>query len=221
MRQLRFLAFAGLVAGAAAGQLALRRLPGNPTAWLACGAAYGLAVITLGYGAALATSGRRFPAWPGTVLGGVLIAWSVADALGRGITAGHLLGRLALWPLQFDAVALVPVALIVALLAIGFAGLPGLSLEAAERRTSLVGQLKFAVTLQDLRTVLVLRRQLAMELPRSRPSVRGSSRSRSSPCGAADGGACSGGRPLGSPESSSWRWWRGWHCGERGPARRR
>ena len=71
--------------------------------------------------------------------------------------------------------ALVPVALVAALLVVGFLGLAGLSLEAAERRTSLVGQLKFAVTLQDLRTVLVLRRQLAMELPRSRPWISGSS----------------------------------------------
>src|SRR4051794_41361499 len=36
-------------------------------------------------------------------------------------------------------------------------------------RTELVGQLRFAVTLQDLRTVLVLRRQLAQERPRARP----------------------------------------------------
>ena len=48
----------------------------------------------------------------------------------------------------------------------------GSSLEAAERRTELVGQLRFAVTLQDLRTVLVLRRQLAQERPRSRPWIR-------------------------------------------------
>jgi hypothetical protein len=36
----------------------------------------------------------------------------------------------------------------------------------------LVGQLRFAATLQDVRTVIVLRRQLAMELPRIRPWVR-------------------------------------------------
>jgi hypothetical protein len=35
-----------------------------------------------------------------------------------------------------------------------------------------VGQLRFAATLQDVRTVIVLRRQLAMELPRLRPWVR-------------------------------------------------
>ena len=35
-----------------------------------------------------------------------------------------------------------------------------------------MGQLRFAATLHDLRTVIVLRRQLAMELPRLRPWVR-------------------------------------------------
>jgi hypothetical protein len=35
-----------------------------------------------------------------------------------------------------------------------------------------VGQLRFAATMQDLRTVIVLRRQLAMELPRLRPWIR-------------------------------------------------
>ncbi len=58
-----------------------------------------------------------------------------------------------------------------ALVAVGLTGVAGVSLEEAERRTSLVGQLRFAVTLQDLRTVLVLRRQLALDLPRSRPWV--------------------------------------------------
>ena len=171
--QLRFLAFAGAATGAVAGQLALRRLPGNPAAWVACGAAYGLVITVLGYGAALTVSGRRWPSWPGPVLGGVLVAWSVADATGHGPTApATFAGRLALWPLQFDAIALASVAVAALLLAAAFLGMAGVSLEAAERRTSLVGQLKFAVTLQDLRTVLVLRRQLAMELPRSRPWIR-------------------------------------------------
>ena len=57
-------------------------------------------------------------------------------------------------------------------MAVGLAGIADVSLETAERRTALVGQLRFAVTLQDLRTVLVLRRQLAADLPRSRPWIR-------------------------------------------------
>jgi len=175
--QLRFLAFAGAGTGAAAGQLALRRLPGNGAAWVVCGTAFGLVITVLGYGAALTVSGRRLSTWPGTVFGGTLVAWSVADATGHGPTSpATFAGRIALWPLHFDALALVAVAVAAALLVTGYLGMAGVSLEAAERRTSLVGQLKFAVTLQDLRTVLVLRRQLAMELPRSRPWIKESSR---------------------------------------------
>jgi hypothetical protein len=48
----------------------------------------------------------------------------------------------------------------------------GLSLEQLERRSRLIGQLRFAATLQDLRTVVVLRRQLAQERPRNTPWLR-------------------------------------------------
>ena len=178
MRQLRFLALCGGGAGAAAGQLALRRIGGNPGAWVASGAVYGLLCVGLSFGSALLASGRRLPRWAASGIGAVLVAWSVADATGRGVTApATFAGRLALWPVHFDPLALVPAVLALAAVVVGVAGVAGTSLESAERRTSLVGQLKFAVTLQDLRTVLVLRRQLAMEVPRSRPWLRGSQRS--------------------------------------------
>ncbi|MCU1454723.1 MAG: hypothetical protein JWN46_2869 [Acidimicrobiales bacterium] len=177
LRQIRFLALCGAGAGAAAGQLALRRLGGNPAAWVASGAAFGLLCVGLGFGSALVASGRRLPRWAATAIGAVLLAWSVADATGRGPTApASFAGRMALWPFKFDALAVVPGVLALALVAVGIASVAGTSLESAERRTSLVGQLKFAVTLQDLRTVLVLRRQLAMEVPRTRPWLRGSRR---------------------------------------------
>jgi hypothetical protein len=47
-----------------------------------------------------------------------------------------------------------------------------MSIEAALRRAGLVSQLRFAVTLQDVRTVVLLRRQLSQERPRSQPWVR-------------------------------------------------
>jgi hypothetical protein len=55
---------------------------------------------------------------------------------------------------------------------LGLVCVGGTSLEASERRAGLVGQIRFAATLQDLRTVIVLRRQLAQELPRQRPWLR-------------------------------------------------
>lgn len=171
-RQLRFLVFAGAVVGAVAGQLALRRLPGNPAEWIAVGALFGVTLVALFFGCALLASGTKTPSWLSTLVGGVLVAWSVGDATGRAPTApATLVGTLAIWPLHFDPAGLIGPILGLGLVAVGMRLVAGTSLEAAERRTALVGQLRFAVTLQDLRTVLVLRRQLAQERPRPRPWV--------------------------------------------------
>ncbi len=174
LRQLRFAAFTAVAVGAAGGQFAGRRFEGSGPAWVACGALFALCVVGLGLGAALVASGRRLPSWVATLSGGVLVAWAIADVATDRVPAGPAaaVGHIALWPLGFDAVGLLPLAAALALVVTGLAGVAGVSLEAAERRTSLVGQLRFAVTLQDLRTVLVLRRQLAADLPRSRPWVR-------------------------------------------------
>ena len=171
-RQLRFLAFASAAVGATAGQLALRRLPGNAAEWMLFGALFGVVVIGLGFGSALMAAGTGLHSWFATVGGGLLVVWSVADVAGKAPTApGTVVGRLALWPMQADPLSLLGVALAVLLVGAGMRLVAGTSLEAAERRTALVGQLRFAVTLQDLRTVLVLRRQLAQERPRSQPWI--------------------------------------------------
>jgi hypothetical protein len=54
----------------------------------------------------------------------------------------------------------------------GLALVGGTSLEAARRQAGLLAQLRFAVTMQDVRTVILLRRQLAAEGPRRRPWTR-------------------------------------------------
>jgi hypothetical protein len=176
LRQLRFVAVAGAVTGGVAAVFAHRRLDLNPAALIACGAGFGLTVACLGIGCALLASGRRIPSWASSLIGVVLVAWGIADALGKGPTApSTFLGRLPLWPLHFDVLAIIPVVVALAVVVVGLRGLGGISLEKAERRTNLVGQLRFAVTLQDLRTVLVLRRQLGMELPRVDPWFGGKS----------------------------------------------
>ncbi len=177
LRQLRFLMAVGAAVGAASGQLALRRLPGNPAEWLAVGAVFGATVVALAFGSALAASGLGLPRWAATGGGLALVVWAVGDVAGRlpgSPTAA--LGQLGVWPLRTEAIGLAGPVLALALIGLGLARVAGTSLEAAERRTALVGQLRFAVTLQDLRTVLVLRRQLAQERPRSRPWIRGSTR---------------------------------------------
>jgi len=55
---------------------------------------------------------------------------------------------------------------------VGLLAISGWSVEAAERRSRLVGQLRFAATLQDVRTVMVLQRQLAQEHLRVKPRIR-------------------------------------------------
>jgi len=173
IRQLRFLLLVGAGTGGIAGLLALRRLRGPPGAWVAYGAVVGLVGVAGGFGLGLVVSGRRLGRWVGGILAIGVLAWSAADVAGHRVTSpATLLGRLALWPLEVHPVDLVGVAVAGAALVLGLLGVGGTSLEASERRAGLVGQIRFAATLQDLRTVIVLRRQLAQELPRQRPWVR-------------------------------------------------
>ena len=172
-RQIRFAAFSGSVAGGLAGIAAHQRLPGNPAEWLVCGGLAGAATAVLATGAAMAVAGRRLSRLAADGIALLVLAWAGLD-IGLKVTTSPTtaLGRLALLPVHIDPfAALGPVvAIVMAILGLGLVA--GISLEAAERRSRLVGQLRFAATLQDVRTVLVLRRQLAQEQPRSRPWIR-------------------------------------------------
>jgi hypothetical protein len=173
IRQLRFGALLGGGTGAIAGLLALRRLPGSPAAWVVCGAAAGVAVALAALGLAMVIAGLRLGRWIGGVLALGVLAWSAADAVTGTVTSpASLLGQVALWPLTFHPFDLVVLVLAAAAVAAGLAVVGGTALEASERRASLVGQIRFAATLQDIRTVIVLRRQLAQELPRQQPWLR-------------------------------------------------
>jgi hypothetical protein len=170
LQQLRFGAFAGAGAGAVVGLVVERRLPGTAAAWVVCGALVGALATTAALGAAMVASGRRVPPNVATLIGLGALAWSGADIYFATLTSPFtLLGRVATWPLHFDWVALIGVAVALALTAAGPALIGGLSLEASLRRTGLVGRARFAVTARDLRTVMVLWRQLAQERPRRRP----------------------------------------------------
>ncbi|HEU5149355.1 MAG TPA: hypothetical protein VFU19_02590 [Iamia sp.] len=174
-RQLRSSLFVAVLLGATIGRFADRRFPDqNPLEWILAGAAVTAVVVGLSLGSALVASGRRMPRWAATLVGLVLLAWSAVDVAGVEIPAspGRAVGWIALAPLDLHPVSIVPVVVAVLLLAVGMAGVGGLSVEAAEQRTALVGQIRFAATLQDVRTVLVLRRQLAADRPRDRPWLR-------------------------------------------------
>lgn len=170
--QLRHAAFVGAAAGGLAGFLAHRRLPGATWAWLVCGMVVGATLALALVGSALLASGSRLPRWAATALGGALLAWAAADLAGEVPAPSTMLGSLALWPLRVRWWDVAGVLAVLASVAAGLALLGRVSVEALERRTALVGQLRFAVTVQDLRTVIVLRRQLALDLPRQRPWLR-------------------------------------------------
>lgn len=170
VQQLRFGAFAAGAVGGVVGIVAYRRLPGAPAAWVVALAATGAVAAVGVLGAGQAASGGRLKRWWSLLAGLAVLGWSAADILfGTRTSPFTLLGELALWPLHLDPMALVGVAVSLGLACAGLASVGGLSIEAAERRSELVGALRFAATARDLRTVMVLRRQLAQERPRRRP----------------------------------------------------
>jgi len=177
LRQMRVGAFAGAVLGAVAGNFAFRRLSGSPAEWFACLALFGALIPLSTLSCALVASGRRLRPAVATAVGAVLLAWSLADILfGLTTSPATMLGVLATLPLQDGtsslALALAGVAVAIAVAFLGLAWLSGLSLEAARRRATLTDQLRFSASVQDLRAVVLLRRQLAAEMPRRRPWVR-------------------------------------------------
>jgi hypothetical protein len=177
VRRLQGSAFVGLVAGVIAGNFAFRRLPGPTAQWLLLGGVFGAAVAVWASAAALIASGHRIHRTAAWLVGVVIVGWSVADlASGSVSSPASMLGELALWPMHRsgDSIGLPATGLGIAALGAGFglAGLGGISLDAARRRAGLAAQLRFAVTTQDLRAIILLRRQLASELPRRHPWLR-------------------------------------------------
>jgi hypothetical protein len=173
--------FFGLVAGAVIGNLAFRRLPGKPGAWIAALAGFGVLAAMAAHAVGVVASGRRLEPSIATAAGAAVVAWSAADALLHAQTSpATWAGRLALLPLTHPTsawiAAVAAAGLGAALLAAGLAGVGGTSLERALRRAELSAVLRFAVTVGDLRAVVLLRRQLAAELPRQRPWIRLSGR---------------------------------------------
>lgn len=173
VKQLRFLAFAGIVAGGIVGEVSARRLPVNVAAAVAAGAvAFGVAAVTAA-GLAMILSGRRVGWLAANLLAAVVLAWSALDlALESTTSPFTMIAQLAFWPIDVVPIALVGVAFGAAVVVAGYASVGGMSTEAALRRAGLVSQLRFAVTLQDVRTVVLLRRQLSQERPRARPWIR-------------------------------------------------
>ena len=173
IKQVRFMAFAGLVIGGLIGALAGRSLSGNLAGPIVFTAATFSVAAVASVGVAMVVSGRRIAWWLANVGALIVLAWSVVDIMTKLRTSPMTwLGGMAFWSIRFTPVALVSVALALAVAVAGVLNVGNLSIEAARRRAGLVAQLRFAVTLQDIRTVVLLRRQLSQEKPRNRPWIK-------------------------------------------------
>lgn len=171
-QRVRSAAYLAATSGAIVGQLAGRRLPGTPIAWAASGALFGVATALLWAGTALAAHAIRLPLWIATSLGFVVVAWQSAALAWHVPGPANVYGSMAMWGWRQHPVDLAAAMVSVIALIAGAAMLQRTSLDALARRSSLVAQLRFAVTMQDLRTVILLRRQLNQEQTRGHPWVR-------------------------------------------------
>jgi hypothetical protein len=179
VQRLRTMTLGGALVGAVAGQLAARRLPGSGPAWAASGALAGAATGAACVAVAVLVHVWRLPRWGATAIGAVLLAAQAGAVAGWWAGPGDGIGSVALWGWRQHPSDLVTVAVIAALVAVAVTQSHRLRVEPLVRRADLVSQLRFAVTMQDLRTVILLRRQLRDERPRSRPwTARRASRRR-------------------------------------------
>lgn len=179
-QRFRAVAFVPALVLAIVGQLVAREVEGSRAAWAASAALFGV-VAAIGYvGSAVVAHAVRLRRAVASVVGGVLVVWqtiaavaawnaSVDDETTRVEGPFDVVGSLLFWGIRqrtLDVIGLVgAVVLLVAALAL----CGRLRLEPLERRGQLVSQLRFAATVQDLRTVVLIRRQLRAETVRSRP----------------------------------------------------
>lgn len=163
-----------LVGGSVGGMLGLvaaERLPRPTAALVLGGAAAGAATAVAALGLAMVVAGLRIDLKIVDALAlplGVAVAVDVSS--GSSWSPSTWLGHVALGGVHVDVASSIGAA-------VGSLGLGGLglylvgrtSIEAAQRRAGLVSSLAFAVTRQDLRTVVLLQRRLAQDRARTRP----------------------------------------------------
>lgn len=176
IQRLRTFAFAGAIAGGTANQLLGRRVPNAPSLGLFAlyGAIAGAVLGVMFVVSALLAHGLGLARWMTTAIATVLVAWQVAVTFGDTHIAGpfDIVGSISLGWSRVNIVDIVGIVVVLAVAAISLSMVGRFSLEALARRSALVSQLKFAVTLQDVRTVVLLRRQLSQEHMRVKPWVK-------------------------------------------------
>lgn len=170
LRQARFATFVAVVVGGIGGQLLARRTEGHALAWTAYGSLWAVAVTVLFLASAWLAAGHRMSRAWATSIAALVLVWPIADAANVAPTSPFAwLGRIPFLVHHFDPLALVTLPVILVAAVVGVTRIGGISIEEMARRSALVGEMRFAATMRDLRTVLVLRRSLLQERPRNRP----------------------------------------------------
>lgn len=173
VQRMRTLAFAGMIAGSAAGLMIGKRAPKTwgwgRQEWVILGGLSGAVIGAAFVVAALLVHSSSLNRSFVTLTAGTLVAWHAVAAVHDSHPWAPFasFGRIALTTAHAPDAVAVAVFAVLAVLAVVRAG--RLRVEALARRSALVSQLKFAVTLQDIRTVVLLRRQLSQEHMREKP----------------------------------------------------
>lgn len=167
LSQARSIVAPAALVGGLAGAVAHRALSAGTLRLVVEGALIAIALALVLFGSGYIASGIRLNKWIANLVGLIVLAWSAYGILNRssafpGAWVGDLFFRqsnvsgTAIWAL-----------VVLAIFAVGLYLVAGLSLEMLEKRARLVGTLRFAATTRDIRTVILLRRQLSGEKPRS------------------------------------------------------
>ncbi|TAN21140.1 MAG: hypothetical protein EPN30_09490 [Actinomycetota bacterium] len=155
-----------LLVGGLVGGIAHKALGAGTLRLVVEGAGLGLIGVLVFFAAGYIASGLRINKWMASTFGGAVVAWSVVDVYSQtSIFPGTWLGRF-FFSQQDVLPAAATMAVVLILFGLGLFFVSGVSLEMQERRARLVGTLRFAATMRDIRTVILLRRQLSGEKPR-------------------------------------------------------
>tara|TARA_R110002110_G_scaffold369992_2_gene579991 strand:- start:574 stop:2253 length:1680 start_codon:yes stop_codon:yes gene_type:complete len=177
-QRIRSVTFSFAMATAVLGQFVAREVEGSRAAWAAAGALFGAVTGAVFVTSAVIAHVIRLPRWAATAIAAVGLAWQGAAAWinWNGPSSSPLRfgpadldGSLAFWGIRQQGIDVVAIVITLGAIALSLALCGGLRIEPLERRGSLVTQLRFAATVQDLRTVVMLRRQLRAETLRSTP----------------------------------------------------
>ncbi|MFT4866540.1 MAG: hypothetical protein ACI8RE_002738 [Ilumatobacter sp.] len=177
-QRIRSVTFSFALATAVLGQFVAREVEGSRTAWAAAGALFGTVTGAVFVTSAVIAHVIRLPRSVATAIAAIGLAWQSAAAWinWHGPSSNPLRfgpadlgGDLALWGIRQQGIDIIPIAITLVAIVLSLALCGGLRIEPLQRRGSLVTQLRFAATVQDLRTVVMLRRQLRAETLRSTP----------------------------------------------------